>query len=115
MVTKEEILDALRNVYDPEIPINIVDLGLIYKLEIDENNGVVKLLMTLTAPGCPMGNYILNDVEMVLKSLEGVKEVQIELTYDPPWNPDMMSDEAKKELGYSWFILTMPLQPKLMI
>lgn len=101
MVTKEEILDALRNVYDPEIPINIVDLGLIYKLEIDENNGVVKLLMTLTAPGCPMGNYILNDVEMVLKSLEGVKEVQIELTYDPPWNPDMMSDEAKKELGYS--------------
>lgn len=100
MVTKEEILNALKNVYDPEIPINIVDLGLIYKLDVDEENGIVKILMTMTAPGCPMGNYIMNDVEMVVRSLDGVKDVVIELTYDPPWTPDMMSDEAKKELGY---------------
>lgn len=100
MVTKEEILNALKDVYDPEIPVNIVDLGLIYSVEVDPENGAIKLVMTMTAPGCPLGNYIVNDVEMVLRSLEGVKDVQVELTYDPPWSPDMMSDDAKKELGY---------------
>ena len=100
MVTKEEILNALKDVYDPEIPVNIVDLGLIYSIEVDPENGAIKLVMTMTAPGCPLGNYIVNDVEMVLRSLEGVKDVQVELTYDPPWSPDMMSDDAKKELGY---------------
>lgn len=103
MVTKEEILNALKDVYDPEIPVNIVDLGLIYSVEVDPENGAIKLVMTMTAPGCPLGNYIVNDVEMVLRSLEGVKDVQVELTYDPPWSPDMMSDDAKKELGYLWF------------
>jgi FeS assembly SUF system protein len=101
MVTKEEVINALKNVYDPEIPVNIVDLGLIYKLEVDEQTGVIKILMTLTAPGCPMGNYIISDAEVVIKSLDGVKDVQIELTYDPPWSPEMMSEESKKELGYS--------------
>ncbi|MGB9694369.1 MAG: metal-sulfur cluster assembly factor [Caldisericaceae bacterium] len=101
MVSKEEVLSALKNVYDPEIPVNIVDLGLIYKLDIDEESGTVNVLMTLTAPGCPMGNYILSDAEVVLKSVDGVKDVKIELTYDPPWSPDMMSEEAKKELGYT--------------
>ena len=100
MVTKEEILNALKDVYDPEIPVNIVDLGLIYSVEVDPENGAIKLVMTMTAPGCPLGNYIVNDVEMVLRSLEGVKDVQVELTYDPPWSPEMMSDDAKKELGY---------------
>ena len=100
MLTKEEILNALKDVYDPEIPVNIVDLGLIYSIEVDPENGAIKLVMTMTAPGCPLGNYIVNDVEMVLRSLEGVKDVQVELTYDPPWSPDMMSDDAKKELGY---------------
>jgi FeS assembly SUF system protein len=100
MVTKEEILNALKDVYDPEIPVNIVDLGLIYSIEVDPENGAIKLVMTMTAPGCPLGNYIVNDVEMVLRSLEGVKDVHVELTYDPPWSPDMMSDDAKKELGY---------------
>lgn len=103
MVTKEEILNALKDVYDPEIPVNIVDLGLIYSVEVDPENGAIKLVMTMTAPGCPLGNYIVNDVEMVLRSLEGVKDVQVELTYDPPWSPEMMSDDAKKELGYLWF------------
>ncbi len=101
MVTKEEVLDALKNVYDPEIPVDIVALGLIYKLEINEESGAVKILMTLTAPGCPMGNYIVSDAEMVVKALEGVKDVQIEITYDPPWSPEMISEESKKELGYS--------------
>ena len=100
MVTKEEILNALRDVYDPEIPVNVVDLGLIYSIEVDPEKGTIKLVMTMTAPGCPLGNYIVNDVETVLRSLEGVKDVQVELTYDPPWSPDMMSDDAKKELGY---------------
>jgi len=100
MVTKERILAALKNVYDPEIPVNIVDLGLIYNVDIDNDRGIVNIKMTLTAPGCPMGNYILSDVEMVLRSLENVKDVKIELTYDPPWSPDMMSSDAKKNLGY---------------
>jgi FeS assembly SUF system protein len=99
MVSKEEILNELKNVYDPEIPVNIVDLGLIYDISIDEELGIVKIKMTLTAPGCPIGNYILSDAKNVIKSLEGVKDVQIELTYEPPWSPDMMSDEAKKDLG----------------
>jgi FeS assembly SUF system protein len=99
MVSKEEILNALKNVYDPEIPVNIVDLGLIYGINIDEELGIVKIKMTLTAPGCPIGNYITSDTENVVRSLEGVKDVQIELTYDPPWSPDMMTEEAKKDLG----------------
>jgi FeS assembly SUF system protein len=101
MVNKEDVLNALRNVYDPEIPVNIVDLGLIYNVEVDEEKGIVNIRMTLTAPGCPIGFYILNDVESVVKELEGVKDVHVELTYDPPWNPDMISEGAKKELGYS--------------
>jgi FeS assembly SUF system protein len=99
MIKKEDVLNALRDVYDPEIPVNIVALGLIYEINIDENQGTVKVKMTLTAPGCPIANYILNDVETVVKSLEGVKQVEIELTYDPPWSPDMISEDAKKELG----------------
>lgn len=100
MNKKEKIIDALKNVYDPEIPINIVDLGLIYDINYDEDNGKVYVKMTLTAPGCPMGNYILRDVEMVIREVEGVRDVEIEITYDPPWSPEMMSSEAKKDLGY---------------
>lgn len=100
MITKEDVLAVLKNIYDPEIPVNIVDLGLIYNIDIDNDKGIVKIKMTLTAQGCPVGNYILSDIEMGLKNLEGVKDVKIELTYDPPWSPDMMSEEAKKSLGY---------------
>ena len=100
MIEKENILNALKNVYDPEIPVNIVDLGLIYDIEIDQEKSFVTITMTLTAQGCPLGNYILHDVEMVTRSIEGVKDVKINLTYDPPWSPDMMSEEAKKNLGY---------------
>ncbi len=100
MVGKEEILEALKNVYDPEIPVNIVDLGLIYELTVDKEEGIVKIKMTFTTPDCPVGNYILSDVEAVVRSLEGVKDVKVELTYDPLWKPDMMSETAKKMLGY---------------
>jgi len=100
MVKKQEILEALKNVYDPEIPVSVVDLGLIYDIKIDENNGTVFVKMTLTAPGCPMSSFIMRDVEMVIRELEGVKDVKVELTYDPPWSPDLMSSDAKKNLGY---------------
>lgn len=100
MNKKMEITEALKNVFDPEIPINIVDLGLIYELKYDEQAKKVYVKMTLTAPGCPMGDFILRDVETVVKEIEGVEDVEIELTYDPPWSPDMMSEGAKKELGY---------------
>lgn len=100
MGTKEKVIEALKNVYDPEIPVNIVDLGLIYDIQVDEMAGKVKIKMTLTAPGCPLGTYILSDAEMVVKEVEGVKDVEVELTYDPPWSPEMMSIDAKKELGY---------------
>lgn len=100
MDKKMEITEALKNVFDPEIPINIVDLGLIYELKYDEQAKKVYIKMTLTAPGCPMGDFILRDVETVVKEVEGVEDVEIELSYDPPWSPDMMSEGAKKELGY---------------
>ena len=97
MVTKEEILEALKEVYDPEIPVDIVNLGLIYDVNIED--GKVKILMTLTAIGCPVGPLIVDMVKLRLLKLEGVKEVEVELTYDPPWTPDKMSEEAKKKLG----------------
>ncbi len=100
MTKIEEIIDALKNVYDPEIPVNIVDLGLIYEVNYDETERKARIKMTLTAPGCPMGNYIIRDAEMVVREVEGVDDVEIVLTYDPPWSPEMISDNAKKDLGY---------------
>ncbi len=97
MVTKEEILEALKEVYDPEIPVDIVNLGLVYDVKIED--GKVKILMTLTAVGCPVGPLIVDMVKLRLLKLEGVNEVEVELTYDPPWTPDKMSEEAKKKLG----------------
>ncbi|RLD13173.1 MAG: aromatic ring hydroxylase [Caldiserica bacterium] len=97
MVTKEEILEALKEVYDPEIPVDIVNLGLVYDVKIED--GKVKILMTLTAVGCPVGPLIVDMVKLRLLKLEGVNEVEVELTFDPPWTPDKMSEEAKKKLG----------------
>ena len=89
----------LRTVYDPEIPVNVYDLGLIYGVEVSDE-GAVKILMTLTAPGCPAADFILEDVRIKTESVKGVSRVDIELTFDPPWSADMMSDEAKLELGF---------------
>jgi metal-sulfur cluster biosynthetic enzyme len=87
----------LKNVYDPEIPINIVDLGLIYDVQIAE--GDIFVQMTLTAPGCGMGPFIAQQAEWAISELDGVEDVQVEMTFDPPWSPDLISEDGKKLLG----------------
>jgi len=96
MPTKEEILEALREVYDPEIPINIVDLGLIY--EVKEEDGKVQVRMTLTAPGCPLAGLLSSDVRVRLLKIEGVKEALVEVVWDPPWTPERINKEALSKL-----------------
>ncbi|GAA6136582.1 SUF system Fe-S cluster assembly protein [Arenicella sp. 4NH20-0111] len=93
-----DIVDALRTVYDPEIPVNIYDLGLIYGFEVDDNY-FVDVTMTLTAPGCPVAETFPGIVENAVKSVVGVSDAQVELVFDPPWTMDNMSEEAKLELG----------------
>lgn len=97
-ITEDRVMDALRTIYDPELPVNIVDLGLIYDVNINGRN--VNIKMSLTTPGCGMGAMIAKQAEMAIKPL-GVKNVFIDIVWDPPWNPDMMSDEAKQRLGMS--------------
>jgi metal-sulfur cluster biosynthetic enzyme len=97
MVTKEAVYDALHDCYDPEIPVNIVDLGLVYDVAIDNDKVAVK--MTLTAPGCGMGTFIANDARQKILALEGVADASVDLVWDPPWNPSLMSEEAKLKLG----------------
>ncbi|SNZ10324.1 Metal-sulfur cluster biosynthetic enzyme [Persephonella hydrogeniphila] len=96
-VTKEKVYEALRNVIDPEIGFNIVDLGLVYDVQID--NGNVKVKMTLSSPSCPLSGTILSWVESAIRHIEGVENVDIELVWDPPWNIEMASEEVKKALG----------------
>ena len=93
-----DIVDALRTVYDPEIPVNIYDLGLIYGFEVDANY-FVDVTMTLTAPGCPVAETFPGIVENAVKSVIGVSDARVELVFDPPWTMDNMSEEAKLELG----------------
>jgi metal-sulfur cluster biosynthetic enzyme len=98
MPTKEEIYQALQTCYDPEIPVNIVDLGLIYDVLID--GGKVTVKMTLTAPGCGMGGMIAGQArQKILDNIDGVEEATVDLVWDPPWEPSMMSEEAKHKLG----------------
>lgn len=99
MATKEEVYEVLQNCYDPEIPVNIVDLGLVYDVEVNDDKVAVK--MTLTAPGCGMGTMIASDAQQKILGLPGVKEASVDLVWDPPWDPSMMSDEAKQRLGIS--------------
>ncbi len=94
----ERVVDALKTVYDPEIPVNIYDLGLIYNISINDEC-VVTIDMTLTAPGCPVAQTFPGVVENAVKSVEGAKDAIVELVWDPPWDQDMMSEEAKLELG----------------
>lgn len=96
-VTVEGVRDVLKNVYDPEIPINVVDLGLIYAIEVDEGN--VKVDMTLTFPGCGMGPMIAQQAEWAISELDGVEDVEVEMVFDPPWNPEYISEDGKKLLG----------------
>ena len=102
LVNEELVWNQLRNVYDPEIPVNIVELGLVYDLHLDhlEDGGSrVDVKMTLTAPGCGMGDVIAADARMRIESVPGVKEANVEVVFDPPWNQEMMSEAAKLELG----------------
>ena len=96
-VTKDDVLEALRDVYDPEIPVNIVDLGLVYAVEVDDAE--VEVQMTLTFAGCGMGPYIAQQAEWRLAELEGIEDINVDLVFDPPWSQDMMTDAAKLELG----------------
>ncbi|MDL2266223.1 iron-sulfur cluster assembly protein [Parabacteroides sp. OttesenSCG-928-G21] len=97
--TEEAIVAMIKTVYDPEIPVNVYDLGLIYNIEVDDEKNVV-IDMTLTAPNCPAADFIMEDVRMKVESVEGVKSVLINLVFEPEWNKDMLSEEAKLELGF---------------
>ncbi|MFZ4863578.1 metal-sulfur cluster assembly factor [Sphingobacterium sp. Mn56C] len=95
-----KIKAELETVYDPELkPANIIDLGLVYEI-ITKEGGIAKVVMTLTAPGCPVAGEIMDEVQRKVAAIEEVKEALVELTFDPPWNRDMMSEEAKLELGF---------------
>jgi FeS assembly SUF system protein len=96
--TEEKIVQMLRTVYDPEIPVNIYDLGLVYSIDVSED-GHVDIDMTLTAPNCPVADFIIEDVRMKVESVEGVKDVDVNIVYEPAWDKSMMSEEAKLELG----------------
>ena len=96
---EEKIVRMLKTVFDPEIPVNIYDLGLIYRIEPQEDNSV-DIDMTLTAPNCPAVDFIVEDVRMKVESIPGISEARINIVFDPPWDKDMMSEEAKLELGF---------------
>ncbi len=98
LVLEQQIIDALRNVYDPEIPINIYDLGLIYSVNIKDSRSV-NIEMTLTTPGCPVAQTFPGTVECAVKCVEGVEDVHVELVWDPPWTKDRMSEDALLSLG----------------
>ncbi|MEM9427758.1 MAG: SUF system Fe-S cluster assembly protein [Pseudomonadota bacterium] len=95
----DQIVDACRSVYDPEIPVNIYELGLIYTIDISDENAV-SVVMSLTAPGCPVAGEMPGWVASAIEPLPGVKQVDVELTWEPPWGMEMMSDEARLELGF---------------
>ena len=97
--TEIAVIDVLKTVYDPEISSNVYDLGLVYEININDE-GYVNITMTLTAPGCPVAGEIIAEVDRKVRSVEGVSDVNVMLTFDPPWNKEMMSEEAKFELGF---------------
>ena len=96
--TRAKIIEALKTVYDPEIPVDIYALGLIYEIKVQET-GMTRVQMTLTAPNCPAAGILPGQVESKTRSIQGVLDVELDLTFDPPWSPDLMSDAAKLELG----------------
>ncbi len=95
----DQIIEKLRDVYDPEIPVNIYDLGLVYNVDIDEKDKV-SIVMTLTAPGCPVADVLVDDVKQAALAVEGITDAEVELTFEPPWDKSMMSEEARLELGF---------------
>lgn len=99
LALEEAIVKMLRTVYDPEIPVNVYDLGLIYRIDV-QPDGMVVIDMTMTAPSCPMADFILEDVRMKVESIDGVKALTLNLVFEPAWDKDMMSEEAQLELGF---------------
>ena len=100
-VSDDEILSALKSVHDPELGVNIIDLGLVYRIDIDDD-GEVQLYMTLTSPGCPAGPEIKHGVKDALTAMDGIGNVNIQFVFNPPWSPAMMSQDAKDELGMDY-------------
>ncbi len=99
MLPEKYILEALKTVYDPEIPVNVYDLGLIYEVDVDDYDNV-DITMTLTAPNCPMADSIVRDVKEKVSEIGEINKVTVDLTFDPPWDKTMMSEQAKLELGF---------------
>ena len=95
---EEKIVEMIKTVYDPEIPVNIYDLGLIYRIELKDDNSV-DIDMTLTAPNCPAADFMMEDVRMKVEAIEGITAVNLNLVFEPEWNQDLMTEEAKLELG----------------
>ena len=103
MVKEEQIIDILKQCLDPEIPVDLWSLGLIYNINItetDNNRSDVKITMTLTTPGCTMGSYMADDIKMKLSTIDEISSSDVEVTFDPPWKPDMMNNYAKEKLGF---------------
>ncbi|WXG44975.1 MAG: iron-sulfur cluster assembly protein [Promethearchaeati archaeon SRVP18_Atabeyarchaeia-1] len=98
MVSKDEVMKVLQSVYDPEIPVSIVDLGLIYEVNVDKSSNV-HIKMTCTTPYCPMNASMQKEVNSKTKAIKGVKDVKVDMVFDPPWTPDRIAPEARKELG----------------
>ena len=96
---EERIVDVLKTVYDPEIPVNIYDLGLIYRVEVNDE-GIVDIDMTFTAPSCPAADFILEDVRQKVDTIEGVKSANVNLVFEPEWDKSMMTEEARVEMGF---------------
>jgi FeS assembly SUF system protein len=94
---REAVIEEIQSVYDPEIPVNIFELGLVYEVKVED--GKVHVLMTLTSPNCPVAESLPMEVKQKIEALDGVSEAEVEITFDPPWDEDMMSDEARLELG----------------
>lgn len=97
---EERAVELLRTVYDPEIPVNVYDLGLIYRIELKEENTALEVDMTLTAPNCPAADFIVEDVRQKLENIGGLTRVDVNLVFEPEWSKDMMTEEAKMELGF---------------
>jgi FeS assembly SUF system protein len=93
------IIENLKEVYDPEIPVNVYDLGLIYNVDVDENNNA-NIIMTLTAPGCPVVDMLVEQITEAARKVDAIEDVNVELTFEPPWDKSMMSEEARLELGF---------------
>jgi len=100
MINKEKIIEVLQTCYDPELPIDLWNLGLIYNIDINKQKKEIKILMTLTTPGCSMANNIANDVKNKLLKINGIFKVAVDITFDPEWTPEMMTSKGREKLGF---------------